>query len=55
MYKVKNSQNDIIIEAENRKHLIAQAILFFECTEFEIDFNLNKATFLNEHCTIEEV
>lgn len=55
MFKVMNSNNDLILEAESKKHLIAQAILFFECTEFVVDFNANKATFLNEECTIEEV
>lgn len=55
MFKVKNSTGDFIMEAESRKHLIAQALLFFECTEFEVDFNKNKATFLNEECVIEEV
>ena len=55
MFKVMNSNNDLILEAENKKHLIAQALLFFECTEFEVDFINNEARFLNEHCTIEEV
>lgn len=55
MFKVKNSSGDFIMEAKSHKHLIAQALLFFECTEFLVDFNKNKATFLNEECTIEEV
>lgn len=54
MYKIINSTGDIVLEAETRLHLFAQALLFFECTDFSIDFDKMECIFLGEKCTIAE-
>lgn len=53
MYVVKNSNEDTILTGEDKKHILAQIILFFECTNLEVDFLSNKINLLGEECTME--
>lgn len=55
MYVVKNSNGDTVLTGEDRKHILAQVILFFECTNFEVDFITNKINLLGEECSLEVI
>lgn len=55
MYVVKNSSEDTVLTGEDKKHILAQIILFFECTNFEVDFTTNKIKLLGEECSLEVI
>lgn len=50
--KLINSHGDTILTADSKNHLLAEILIFFECSEFSIDFESGTAIIAGEDCEV---
>ena len=41
MIKLIDNKGNVVLEGENRKHIMLQILIFFECNNYELDFENN--------------
>lgn len=52
LMKLINSHGDTILTADSKNHLLAEILIFFECSEFSIDFETGTAVIAGEDCEV---
>lgn len=50
--KLINKKGATVLEADNKHHLIAELLVFFECNDFEVDFVNNTAVIAGVECEV---
>lgn len=50
--KLINNKGVTVLEADNKQHLIAELLVFFECNDFEVDFVNNTAVVAGVECEV---
>lgn len=50
--KLINKKGVTVLEADNKQHLIAELLVFFECNDFEVDFTNNTAFIAGVECEV---
>ena len=41
MIRLVDNNGNIVLEGESRKHIMLQILIFFECNNYELDFENN--------------
>lgn len=52
LMKLINKKGATVLEADNKQHLIAELLVFFECNDFEVDFVNNTAVIAGVECEV---
>lgn len=52
LMKIINKKGATVLEADNKQHLIAELLVFFECNDFEVDFVNNTAVIAGVECEV---
>lgn len=52
LMKLINKKGVTVLEADNKQHLIAELLVFFECNDFEVDFVNNTAVIAGVECEV---
>lgn len=52
LMKLINKKGVTVLEADNKQHLIAELLVFFECNDFEVDFINNTAVIAGVECEV---
>lgn len=52
LMKLINKKGATVLEADNKHHLIAELLVFFECNDFEVDFVNNTAVIAGVECEV---
>lgn len=52
LMKLINKKGVTVLEADNKQHLIAELLVFFECNDFEVDFTNNTAVIAGVECEV---
>lgn len=52
LMKLINKKGVAVLEADNKQHLIAELLVFFECNDFEVDFVNNTAVIAGVECEV---
>ena len=52
LMKLINKKGVAVLEADNKQHLIAELLVFFECNDFEVDFINNTAVIAGVECEV---
>lgn len=50
--KLINKKGVTVLEADNKQHLIAELLVFFECNDFTVDFNTGNANIAGVECEV---
>lgn len=50
--KLINKKGVTVLEADNKQHLIAELLVFFECNDFTVDFNTGNASIAGVECEV---
>lgn len=52
LMKLINKKGVTVLEADNKQHLIAELLVFFECNDFTVDFNTGNANIAGVECEV---
>lgn len=52
LMKLINKKGTTVLEADNKQHLIAELLVFFECNDFTVDFDTGNATIAGVECEV---
>lgn len=52
LMKLINKNGATVLSADNKQHLIAELLVFFECNDFEVDFVNNTAVIAGVECEV---
>lgn len=50
--KLINKKGATVLEADNKQHLIAELLVFFECNDFTVDFDTGNANISGVECEV---
>lgn len=50
--KLINKKGVTVLEADNKHHLIAELLVFFECNDFTVDFDTGNANIAGVECEV---
>lgn len=50
--KLINKKGVTVLEADNKQHLIAELLVFFECNDFTVDFDTGNANIAGVKCEV---
>lgn len=52
LMKLINKKGATVLEADNKQHLIAELLVFFECNDFTVDFDTGNANISGVECEV---
>lgn len=52
LMRLINKKGATVLSADNKQHLIAELLVFFECNDFEVDFVNNTAVIAGVECEV---
>lgn len=52
LMKLINKKGVTVLEADNKQHLIAELLVFFECNDFTVDFDTGNANIAGVECEV---
>lgn len=52
LMKLINKKGVTVLEADNKQHLIAELLVFFECNDFTVDFDMGNANIAGVECEV---
>lgn len=52
LMKLINKKGVTVLEADNKQHLIAELLVFFECNDFTVDFDTGNANIAGVKCEV---
>lgn len=52
LMRLINKKGVSVLEADNKQHLIAELLVFFECNDFTVDFDTGNANIAGIECEV---